>query len=371
MNKINRKKQQNKGKSTQKIRIKDIAFKANVSIGTVDRVLHNRGEVSEDTKKIILDIIAEYNYQPNLLARSLASKKSKTIAVILPDASLDNPYWENPFKGIQKAEFELKDFNVIIDYYYFDLNDEQSFINQLIKLENQPIDAVVFAPFFYNSSIIYSARFEAKEIPYVFIDINIENQNNLAYFGQDAIQSGMLAAKLMAYGISDAATILVVKLAKKEGNINHLIKREKGFISYFNSDTHQKNRKIISCEIDMNNHTNLCHTINELINAYQGLEGIFVTNSRVYLVAECIVKLMANDNKITKSPILIGYDLIKPNIEHLKKGNIDFLICQKPEDQAYKAIMAVFNYLNLKGNYQKTNYSPIDIITKENYDFYL
>jgi LacI family transcriptional regulator len=57
-----------------KIRIKDIAEKASVSIGTVDRVLHNRGEVAEETRQQVLNIIAKLGYTPNLLAKSLGDE---------------------------------------------------------------------------------------------------------------------------------------------------------------------------------------------------------------------------------------------------------------------------------------------------------
>ena len=55
-----------------------------VSIGTVDRVLHKRGEVSESTKKRILKIISELDYKPNIFASNLASKKSAVFATLLP-----------------------------------------------------------------------------------------------------------------------------------------------------------------------------------------------------------------------------------------------------------------------------------------------
>ena len=59
--------------NTHKPRIKDIAKMAGVSEGTVDRVLHNRGEVSEKSKEAVLKVLEEIQYSPNLLARSLAS----------------------------------------------------------------------------------------------------------------------------------------------------------------------------------------------------------------------------------------------------------------------------------------------------------
>jgi LacI family transcriptional regulator len=55
--------------------VKEIARRANVSIATVDRVLHNRKGVSKQTKEKILSIIEELNYEPNLLAQRLASRK--------------------------------------------------------------------------------------------------------------------------------------------------------------------------------------------------------------------------------------------------------------------------------------------------------
>ncbi|MFW5657196.1 MAG: LacI family DNA-binding transcriptional regulator, partial [Bacteroidota bacterium] len=71
-------------KNTKKIRIKDIAQLAGVSIGTVDRVIHNRGEVSEKTREKILNIVKEMNFEPDILASTLASKKTFRFAVLFP-----------------------------------------------------------------------------------------------------------------------------------------------------------------------------------------------------------------------------------------------------------------------------------------------
>ena len=98
-------------KVNKKIGVKDIAAKAEVSIGTVDRVLHNRGEVKEETRKRVMDIVIELGYKPNLLAKSLSSKKTTRIAIIIPDSSDNNPYWEKPIQGIKMAAEELENYN--------------------------------------------------------------------------------------------------------------------------------------------------------------------------------------------------------------------------------------------------------------------
>src|SRR6478736_5298335 len=102
------------------IGVKEIARRANVSIGTVDRVLHNRTGVSEKTREKINKIIAEFNYQPNILARRLASRKQFQFAVIIPDISPETNYWDAPREGVLHAATELKPFGVEVLTFLYD-----------------------------------------------------------------------------------------------------------------------------------------------------------------------------------------------------------------------------------------------------------
>ncbi len=67
--------------------IYDVAREAGVSMATVSRVLNDTAVVKEETKKRVLDAIAKLSYRPNAVARGLASKRTKTIGVIVPDVS--------------------------------------------------------------------------------------------------------------------------------------------------------------------------------------------------------------------------------------------------------------------------------------------
>src|SRR5690606_32665530 len=80
--------------------VKEIARRANVSIATVDRVIHNRKGVSETTRQKINEIIKEIGFQPNILASRLASKKTNRFAVLIPNAK-ETDYWEAPRKGVE------------------------------------------------------------------------------------------------------------------------------------------------------------------------------------------------------------------------------------------------------------------------------
>src|SRR2546421_11755374 len=93
------------------IRIKDIAKAAGVSVGTVDRVLHNRGKVSEDALKKVTSILKANEYKPNIIARMLGSNRSYKIAVMLPNPDQD-PYWAITRMGIAEAESEWIHYGV-------------------------------------------------------------------------------------------------------------------------------------------------------------------------------------------------------------------------------------------------------------------
>lgn len=350
--------------STNKIRIKDIAQRANVSVGTVDRVLHNRGEVAAKTRKQVLDIIEELGYTPNLVAKSLALKKTYQLAALIPDSANDNPYWEKPLIGIQQAFSEIKDFSSNVKIFTFDNASEASFKKAFKTISQEKPDGLVFTPVFFNASHEIVEQCNELGIPYVFIDVNIDGCDNLAYFGQNAEQSGFLAAKLMHYTLPAGSHVVVIKPAYKGGVTHHLRKREKGFLSFFLSEANTKDILTTSLEIDITSHKNNEESLAKIFSEQEKIDGIFVTNSRVFKVAQYIAKTEYKDI------LLIGYDLIQKNLDFLERGIINFLIGQKPEEQGYKSIQALFNFLLSGKKTEKTNFSPIDIIMKENIDYY-
>lgn len=86
--------------------IKDVAKLANVSPSTVSRVIADSPSISLATKRRVRKIMEELHYFPNLSARSLVSKKSQTIGIILPQASdafYQNPFFPTVMRGINEA----------------------------------------------------------------------------------------------------------------------------------------------------------------------------------------------------------------------------------------------------------------------------
>lgn len=347
---------------SNKTGIKEIARLANVSTGTVDRVLHNRGEVAETTRQHILKIVDELGYTPNLLAKSLASKKKHIIAILIPEKN-NNPYWEKPLVGIEAAAKEIDNYNFEIVVSTFDYSNENSFVEKAGKILYKSPDGLIFAPVFYEASLQLIKKCESLSIPYVFIDVLIEGCKNISYFGQDSVQSGYLAAKLMQFSMKqEQPNILILKPTTPSAPTFHLELRERGFCSYY-SELKMTKIELFSKSIDISSPKNITETLDKILNNSKP-DGIFVTNSRVHLIAKYLKSHNINNN------IVIGYDLIEKNIEYIESGNITYLICQKPEEQGYKSILSIFNYLMHKKPVDKLNYSPIDIIMKENLEYY-
>ena len=95
----------------EKIRIKDIAERAGVSVGTVDRVLHNRPNVSKPAREKVEEALKEMNYQPNVYASALAYNKSYVFNMLLPQHESE-AYWEEIEQGVKKAIDVRRDFHI-------------------------------------------------------------------------------------------------------------------------------------------------------------------------------------------------------------------------------------------------------------------
>ena len=341
--------------------IKEIARQANVSIATVDRVLNNRIGVSEKTKAKILGIIKELDYQPNIMARRLSSKKILRFAAIIPSVSQESDYWSAPLRGIQQAATELKDYGINIHTHLFDQNEKESFVALANKVLAKEYNGILLAPMFEAECIDFIQECEKLEIPVVFINSDIKNQKTLTYIGPDLYQSGYLSAHLISYFVGDKDQILIVNISKEIDHHHHLLRKEAGFRKYYN--VKQRKTKIGKLDIHSTDYESVKKELAKYLET-EKVNVIFVTNSRVSTVAQFL------DESEYKHIKLVGYDFLEKNIFYLKKGTIDFLICQKPQEQGYKGMMALYNNVVQSQKVEREYFMPIDIITVENYIYY-
>jgi LacI family transcriptional regulator len=350
-----------KAKNKELVGVKEIARRAGVTIATVDRVLNNRTGVSVTTKEKINGIIEELNYKPNIFARRLASKKILKFATLIPSVSKETDYWGAPLAGIVQAEREIASYGIKVDNYFFDQNDKNSFVKESNRITKLRYDGVLVAPMFFDESKKFAEDCIKFKIPYVFINSDIPNQNSLCYIGPNLYSSGYLGAHISSFLVEDTDRILIINISKEIDSHHHLLRKEAGFRDYFSMN--RKSNEILKIDIRETDYKFVKESLKMALHR-KNIKLIFVSNSRVSSVAKYM-----EESKISTIKI-IGFDFLKENIDYLKKDIISFLICQKPIEQGYRGIMALYNHFVHSAKVDKVYYMPIDIITKENYQFY-
>ena len=120
--------------------IRDVAKLAGVAPITVSRVVNNSGYVSDETRERVEAAIAELQYVPNSLARSLRFKQTKTIALVLTD--ITNPFWTTVARGVEDVASQ-QGFNVILCNTDESETKQAEYLNVLLQKQ---VDGVLLVP---------------------------------------------------------------------------------------------------------------------------------------------------------------------------------------------------------------------------------
>ena len=149
------------------------------------------------------------------------------------------------------------------------------------------------------------------------------------------------------------------------GTSNQTRRREEGFMAYFKENGLTDKYHFIRIKLSADDHSGNRKDIEQIFAKTSHIRAAIVFNSRVYQLADILRKMKIRNVK------LIGYDLSGGNVAALKDKTISFLIAQRPEDQGYQGIMAMCNHLVFNKEIKRINYMPIDILAKENIDYYM
>ena len=349
-------------KLPDRTRIKDIARLADVSVGTVDRVIHGRSGVSEASRKRVEEILKQLDYQPNMYASALASNKKYTFACLLPK-HLEGEYWTDVEKGINKALSTYSDFNTTVKTTYYDPYDYHSFVDASNDIVAQHPDGVMVAPTILKYTQIFIEQLTELDIPYIYIDSNIKEIPPLAFFGQNSRQSGYFAARMLMLLARDEKEIVIFRKIH-EGIVgsNQQENREKGFRQYMKE--YHPSCNILELDLHAERNDEDALMLDAFFQQHPTVRNGITFNSKVYIVGEYLL----NRNKSDFN--LIGYDLLERNVACLKQGSVYFLIAQQPELQGYNGIKALCDHLIFKKEVNCINYMPIDLLTVETIDYY-
>lgn len=341
----------------KKYTIKDIAQLAGVSKGTVDRVLHGRGKVSEKANERIKDVLKEIDYRANPIARSLKNSKVYKIFVLLPDPKED-PYWIPAHEGIKDAVKEFNPFGVRFEKFFYNPKDRVSFLEKAnMALQSAP-DVLLMAPVFHKESLEVFENCQKKNVLVALFNNYIDVFNNKNFIGQDLHQSGRIAASLIDKMQPQKCTIAILHINEEA----HMRQKENGFKEYF-EDKKSSSHPIITYSLNAENLSLFKNDVFDFFEKHPIISSVFVTNSKAHLLIEALKGL-------NRDLSIVGYDLLKENITLLENGEIDFLIHQKPKRQAYLGVVNLAEHFLFGKPIPAQNLLPIDVITSENVLYY-
>lgn len=333
---------------------KKIAELANVSRGTVDRVLNNRPGVSPKTRERVESIIKALDYHPNIIGKSLVQINNQlTFGFILTPEY--NPFIGEICDGIHQAEKELRAFGVSVDIRMLsslDISEQSALIDEMVA---QKVSGIAMIPLVSDEIAQKIDSLSSPEFPIITFNSQINSTKQLCFVGQDHYNGGVCAANLMGRLIDNQKEIgLIISSSYLECHKNRL----GGFSDRLNKRYPYLTISSITENQDRDDLA-FAQTL-ELIKTHPNLGGIYITGGGVTGVANAIKYLQRKDIK------LVCHDYSKDTKDLLEEGIIDFAIGQNPELTGSLLLNILFDYVKKnKEPSEKIIEIPLEIATED------
>jgi LacI family transcriptional regulator len=340
--------------------MKDVAREAGVSIGTVDRVLHDRGRYSETTAIRVRDAAERLQFHPNLVASNLKKSQWRTLTALLPHPEQDGGFWEMVVDGINRAIEELGHHYVRVRFAHYDRFRPETFeaiateIGASVENAEAENAGVILAPTLQSASSRFARQIGS--IPIVVLDGELPDVDLLCTISQESYEGGLLAGKLL-HLVSGSGRYASVVVGRED---YHLNRRREGFEEYFD-------RRATTERLEADCDEDLIAIVRERIRRLPTIDGVFVTNAAAHLVIQSIIAETGTERAL---PPIVGYDLLAENIAHLENGSLSFVINQQPENQGYRAVYALYRNVVLGEEVEQQIRIPVDLVTRETLRFH-
>lgn len=329
------------------VTIKQIAMLANVSRGTVDKVLNHRPGVKTETKDKVLRIAKELNYQPNFLGKALVqSKNPLKIGIILTPEY--NPFIQEMLTGIKNAQNEFSAFGIDVSVKMPISLEPAEQISILNELELENVNGIALFPMDHENVRNKINQMAQNHIAILTCNSKIEKIDDFCFIGQDHYKGGRTAAGLMIKLLPFAGSVGIIissyHLSCHKDRLNGFIDKIKETASLI---------KILEVRENQDRKDEAFKITLEYLNHYPDLAGLYVTGGGIGGVGSALDLL----NPVRKINV-ICHDLTPDSVSLLNNGIVDFVLGQSPEYQGYLLVKTLFEYLVKK---QKPESKCVDV----------
>lgn len=319
--------------------IKDVAAVAGVTVTTVSRVLNNRGYISDKTRKKVYNAMAELDYRPNEVARSLIRKKSNLIGLIVPDVA--HPFFSELTSHIEYFAYKAG-YKILLCDSYQESYKEKDYI---AMLRSNQVDGIIMA-----SHTLEVDEYMNLNLPVVAVDRTFSE--TIPYITSDNYSGGVQATNL-----------LIDKGCKKIAHISGpLILNTPANNRYkaFTDVAEQKNIESVLIETELGLHQDYERIIHKLFQDHPDVDGIFASSDMIAIaaikVANEIGKRIPGDLKIVGFDDISFASMIVPSLTTIKQSTemMGKMTIQLLADQIDGKEVAIENIIPIELKERKT-----------------
>ncbi len=319
--------------------IKDVAREACVSIGTVDRVLHERGRVSAAKREAILNAVRKLDYRTSQIARALVNRK-KNLRIGITYPMVDSAFWSEIAGGIEAARSKLLPFGaeLMIDHIEtYDIRDQVESIDRLVE---SGVNGILLTPV-DDSSAEQIEKHIPPEIPYATVVNPAASVSRCAFhLGPDDFLLGNLAARLISLFCGERCSLVVLAPNYK---FNGTQRRIAGVLSKISQELTSLNllRVIpVSGVTDQDICKNVHDNAVSAMGAFPSLDAIYVSNGFFEHAARAV-----RDTRPNGSVKVFGHEYSPALPELIGQGIVGATIYQRPAEEWYQAIILLHELL--------------------------
>lgn len=317
------------------ITIREIAKMADVSIGTVDRVLHNRGNVKKEKADRILEICRQMNYEPNMLARAMMlRKKNLKVAVVIEEPG-ESVFHISLRDGLNQICEEWKDYNISLEYFYLKKQTWEEQAEYLEEIDEKRYDGLIIKPVNHPRIRALLVKLKESGMPVVTCTSELEDFTPLCYVGQNHEKEGRMAANMLLKCVPNLEKVMILTIEK---NVLARVQKIKGFQEYLAG--HRKGAEVQEVIEYREEYGDVYQKTLEALKRHQDVQALYAHTRYLDAVYQA-VKEMGREQDL--AVFSFGY---RENVgRYLKEGKITFAIEENPYSHGYLAGKEIFNYL--------------------------
>lgn len=310
----------------------EIAKELGVSITTVHSALYGKGRISEAMRAQIINKASEMNYQSNIIAKTLSSKKKFNIAFICPN----NFFYEEILNGAKAATKEQKVFGVTTDYILSDDYNPQTQIQQLNEIIGSNFyNAIAISPCHKLLLNPLINQLVEKNIPVITFNNDASTSKRICFVGENSYLAGQMPAQIYEKVLPKDANIAIMRsLVSAEG----LSLRVKGFVDYLS----EKNKLNVLGIYDFYDNLNDAYLVSKQILLTTNVQAIYVNSMMGTIGIARAIRELGRQNDI----FMIGYDLNEEISDYIMNDIIFGTLLQSPFKQGYYSIQLLCKILN-------------------------